>query len=76
MDTLIQQVFFEHSYVARTVQSVKYKCCFGTKIQVEVESDSNQKYLVMLDGENDEKKQGRRGVGSLKVYFQVIMFCM
>ena len=46
MDTLIQQVFFEHSYVARTVQSVKYKCCFGTKIQVEVESDSNQKYLV------------------------------
>ena len=34
------------------------------------------KIFGMLDGENDEKKQGRRGVGSLKVYFQIIMFCM
>lgn len=30
----------------------------------------------MSDGENDEKKQGRRGVGRLKVYFQIIMSCM
>lgn len=30
----------------------------------------------MLDGENGEKKQGRRGVGSLKVYFEITMFCM
>lgn len=42
-----------------------------------MESDSNKKKIFgMLDGENDEKKQGRRGVGSLKVYFQIIMFCM
>lgn len=34
------------------------------------------KIFGMVDGENDEKKQGRRGVGSLKVYFQIIMFCM
>ena len=42
MDSLIQQVFIEHTYVLGTVQSAMNKCCFGAKIQVEVESDNKQ----------------------------------
>ena len=65
MDTLIQLVFIEHSFVAGTVQSVKYKCCFGTKIQVEVESDSNKNKNIWYVRwwkwwEKAGKKRGRK----------------